>query len=400
MKKSQELIKDDISIQISDQIFDFCDEPDIFPDTLQNSEVTSSPNCCSYEDQNSPYNIDIEIKNLNTQNIDINIFQVDQKCNNNTNTTTTVTSTIATNHQYHLKTKLPLIYDPQVEIDNDISASIDFSTPLAYNLNTTGLPDHITINNGLSQYSNCPIDPCITIPLVGGPSIGLGPIYEDDCLPSIISPFLRLNNHNSTNSCTFLDQQGILSHGLCSNDHNSCIFGGNLLELPSKEIDFERENAGIFCSDHLVRYDSGDIQAFSNEKSQLINGATNNTTPISSEITSLDDPTYKVGKLSVEQRKEKIHRYMKKRNERNFCKKIKYACRKTLADSRPRVRGRFAKNDEFGDGHKHINDQHDEEDYDEVAMKESDEMVDSSDIFAHISGVNSFKYNYQIQSWM
>lgn len=26
---------------------------------------------------------------------------------------------------------------------------------------------------------------------------------------------------------------------------------------------------------------------------------------------------------------------------------MKYACRKTLADSRPRVRGRFAKNDEF-----------------------------------------------------
>lgn len=28
---------------------------------------------------------------------------------------------------------------------------------------------------------------------------------------------------------------------------------------------------------------------------------------------------------------------------------VQYACRKTLADSRPRVRGRFAKNDDFGD---------------------------------------------------
>lgn len=27
--------------------------------------------------------------------------------------------------------------------------------------------------------------------------------------------------------------------------------------------------------------------------------------------------------------------------------KMQYACRKTLADSRPRVRGRFAKNDEL-----------------------------------------------------
>lgn len=32
--------------------------------------------------------------------------------------------------------------------------------------------------------------------------------------------------------------------------------------------------------------------------------------------------------------------------ERNFDRKIKYACRKTLADSRPRVRGRFAKNED------------------------------------------------------
>jgi hypothetical protein len=88
----------------------------------------------------------------------------------------------------------------------------------------------------------------------------------------------------------------------------------------------------------------------------------------------LEDSTFKVTRLSPEERREKIHRYIKKRNERNFSKKIKvlfsisvvlflhgsltgstvltynhiqYACRKTLADSRPRVRGRFAKNDEL-----------------------------------------------------
>lgn len=41
------------------------------------------------------------------------------------------------------------------------------------------------------------------------------------------------------------------------------------------------------------------------------------------DISVLDDSTFKVGRLSVEERKEKIHRYMKKRNERNFSKKIK-----------------------------------------------------------------------------
>jgi hypothetical protein len=39
-------------------------------------------------------------------------------------------------------------------------------------------------------------------------------------------------------------------------------------------------------------------------------------------------------------------RYRQKRHERNFNKRIKYMCRKTLADSRPRVRGRFARNDD------------------------------------------------------
>jgi hypothetical protein len=105
------------------------------------------------------------------------------------------------------------------------------------------------------------------------------------------------------------------------------------------------------------------------------------------ETSSLEDPNFKSARISVEERREKIHRYIKKRNERNFSKKIKvtlntgrvlkkkyfddsapamdvclltascsscsqqwqYACRKTLADSRPRVRGRFAKNDDYGE---------------------------------------------------
>ncbi|KAL8525566.1 hypothetical protein ACS0TY_014978 [Phlomoides rotata] len=50
---------------------------------------------------------------------------------------------------------------------------------------------------------------------------------------------------------------------------------------------------------------------------------------------------------SPDEKKERIERYRSKRNLRNFTKKIKYECRKTLADSRPRVRGRFARNEEI-----------------------------------------------------
>ncbi|CAK8570164.1 unnamed protein product [Lathyrus sativus] len=47
-----------------------------------------------------------------------------------------------------------------------------------------------------------------------------------------------------------------------------------------------------------------------------------------------------------EQRQEKLSRYRNKKTRRNFGRKIKYACRKALADSQPRIRGRFAKTEE------------------------------------------------------
>ncbi|GMJ10960.1 hypothetical protein HRI_004765200 [Hibiscus trionum] len=57
-------------------------------------------------------------------------------------------------------------------------------------------------------------------------------------------------------------------------------------------------------------------------------------------------PGFKVGRYSPEERRERISKYREKRNRRNFNKTIKYACRKTLADNRPRIRGRFARHDE------------------------------------------------------
>ncbi|KAI4315445.1 hypothetical protein L6164_028253 [Bauhinia variegata] len=66
----------------------------------------------------------------------------------------------------------------------------------------------------------------------------------------------------------------------------------------------------------------------------------------------LEEANFKVGRYSAEERKERISKYRAKRSQRNFNKTIKYACRKTLADNRPRIRGRFARNDETGETHK------------------------------------------------
>lgn len=47
-----------------------------------------------------------------------------------------------------------------------------------------------------------------------------------------------------------------------------------------------------------------------------------------------------------EDRLQKLSRYRNKKSRRNFGRKIKYACRKALADSQPRIRGRFAKTED------------------------------------------------------
>lgn len=55
-----------------------------------------------------------------------------------------------------------------------------------------------------------------------------------------------------------------------------------------------------------------------------------------------------ISELKSEQRMQKLSRYRDKKNKRNFGRKIKYACRKALADSQPRVKGRFAKTEDGG----------------------------------------------------
>ncbi|KAJ8511878.1 hypothetical protein OPV22_002312 [Ensete ventricosum] len=147
-------------------------------------------------------------------------------------------------------------------------------------------------------------------------------------------------------------------------------------------------------------YRTGNWQVSGGGNQHLMAGNSGNPTPLpaSNNGSTMDESTFKVGRLSVEERKEKITRYIKKRNQRNFSKKIKYACRKTLADSRPRVRGRFAKNDEFGEMTKPSSRNH-EMDEEEVVMKEED-VLDSSDILVHISGMNSFKNNFTLESWI
>ncbi|BFG34257.1 hypothetical protein CerSpe_205300 [Prunus speciosa] len=96
------------------------------------------------------------------------------------------------------------------------------------------------------------------------------------------------------------------------------------------------------------------------------NRSSSETSPLSSESSMIIEGMSKACRYNPEEKKERIERYRNKRYLRNFNKTIKYACRKTLADSRPRIRGRFARNDEIEKNSpvqwSHISGEEDEED--------------------------------------
>ncbi|KAJ4833883.1 hypothetical protein Tsubulata_047728 [Turnera subulata] len=125
-----------------------------------------------------------------------------------------------------------------------------------------------------------------------------------------------------------LMQRSISSHSLQKNNGYHCHFTSarDFLDMDSSPV--RRVSS------------TGDLQ-------HGYHGHSRADSPLSSESSVIIESMTRASKYSPEEKKERIERYRSKRNQRNFNKKIKYACRKTLADSRPRIRGRFARNDEI-----------------------------------------------------
>ncbi|ESQ36476.1 hypothetical protein EUTSA_v10007843mg [Eutrema salsugineum] len=384
----EQLSMDEITSPLTAQIFDFCD-PQLFQETFnQTSEVTSASNCCDYVKDDDNNNNNFPDKSNSGSNQD---HEDNNKNNDNGD--------------------LSIIFDPQDDFENDITASIDFSSSIQFPVSDqlqdqfdfTGIQLHQPPNILYSSSSGDPLPPPLSV-------------FEEDCLSSV--PSYNIGSLNPTSpSCSFLGNPGLPAYmAVTGNMMNTGLaiersgfysggihFGSDFKPTHDQLMEIQADNGGMFCPDSIKPiFNPGDhLQALDGGENQNHLVATPVLPQLGTEITGLDDASFnKVGKLSAEQRKEKIHRYMKKRNERNFSKKIKYACRKTLADSRPRVRGRFAKNDELCEPNRQASSSHHEDDDDDVGVKEEEQLVDSSDIFSHISGVNSFKCNYPIQSWI
>ncbi|XP_039007902.1 zinc finger protein CONSTANS-LIKE 2-like [Hibiscus syriacus] len=106
-----------------------------------------------------------------------------------------------------------------------------------------------------------------------------------------------------------------------------------------------------------------------------------------------ESPGFKVGRYSPEERQERISKYRAKRNRRNFNKTIKYACRKTLADNRPRIRGRFARNDETAEIPKAACSTRDEHDCELWTLPEVGDETVAKGTFTNSLSLHQFQYN-------
>ncbi|XP_019189082.1 PREDICTED: two-component response regulator-like PRR73 isoform X2 [Ipomoea nil] len=128
-----------------------------------------------------------------------------------------------------------------------------------------------------------------------------------------------------------LDSQGSLQKSVSSKSLNTMDWA-QCAPLRPNFFDFPGMDFGAAAYGIRRSLSEGDIKTLGNGNINLIHSPHGQSQIIRTSIS--------------EDRKEKLSRYRIKKAKRNFGRKIKYACRKALADSQPRIRGRFAKTEE------------------------------------------------------
>ncbi|CAL0321912.1 unnamed protein product [Lupinus luteus] len=209
---------------------------------------------------------------------------------------------------------------------------------------------------------SCASTPTTTLPSSASPPM----IHDHLATLTEINTLLKVNNseitsYNNNNS----------NNNSCSSGYSSCFYGNaaspscvastNLLmqnrSLSSNSLNQNHHNyysgthhtLSTFFAELLHSHDAPVRRVYSTGDLQSTNGMQqkhSSDSSLSSECSIIIEGMNRACRYSPDEKKARIERYRSKRNQRNFNKKIKYACRKTLADSRPRIRGRFARNEE------------------------------------------------------
>ncbi|MQL95617.1 hypothetical protein Taro_028284 [Colocasia esculenta] len=350
------------SPSMSAQILDFCDEGDLFPETSCGGGGGGSggADICCYDDDTFPSDLDASA--LSTL-LDSEL-QSDPEAD----------AVLAANYP---SSQLPPPPAAAFPVPGYLSNPQD-------PLDQVGFPDMAAID-GFSSFLSEPLDVPLSAsprpaPLQPPPS--LPHVFDDECI-STLSSYMGLEPSPSSTSCSFMDPTQLGgpfypgAFGVSALEEGLGFFPGAMaagpetgIHPPEVMVEYRGDNSGrgggggvgIYGLDNTAhqRIYGGpcELQALGDHQ-QLVNGCGSPTAPLASDVPPLEDSTFKVGRLSVEERKERIHRYMKKRNERNFSKKIK------------------------------------------VGVKEEEDIIHSSDIYAHLSSMSSFKCNYSaLESWL
>ncbi|KMZ63132.1 CCT motif family protein [Zostera marina] len=122
----------------------------------------------------------------------------------------------------------------------------------------------------------------------------------------------------------------------CQKPTSPCNFKGKYLR--PNFLDFEQMGLADALGIRKA-HSQEDIKTIGNE----IGNGKIHVTPKTAHHSAHETVAVIANEFNNTERKQKLSRYRKKKERRNFGRKIKYACRKALADNQLRVRGRFAK---------------------------------------------------------
>ena len=116
--------------------------------------------------------------------------------------------------------------------------------------------------------------------------------------------------------------------------------------IPTQDLDFFEQGLPFMIDPSLYQAFQEDIKRYipgfdlfaGFVKDGGIPDAKNTLTP--KPVNNFNDRR-KIGTITAEERRIKVNKFLEKRKRRIFTKRISYACRKRVADSRIRIKGRF-----------------------------------------------------------
>ncbi|KAK9118758.1 hypothetical protein Scep_016851 [Stephania cephalantha] len=159
------------------------------------------------------------------------------------------------------------------------------------------------------------------------------------------------NNNNSCNESQYPDHnlEGLDGQDQVKNDGSECVVPVQQHNYQDLEMEYEASKAAFSYStttgtlSHSVSFSSMDASIVPDSK--MINDITNShSRSPKGTIDLFSSPPLQVPpQFTPMDREARVLRYREKRKTRKFEKTIRYASRKAYAETRPRIKGRFAK---------------------------------------------------------